>query len=183
MSSYLIPNVEKVNDTFLKKGTYIVLTEVNKKPPHLSLLIEGQLFSLGVKGPKLGLPLEIQLKYIKSRKIQALFIKLNISIHIQDNQLFKEVKKHTLMYSKAEVGIATCLSPIKNFCAGIFNVDVSEVNLIFDLLPILYERNLIDACYQYNLDLFLKGNSFYLEKYTLKDIFDSISLFQISEAF
>ena len=174
ISEYIIPGIVPADDILLQKGTYIVVTHATTKPPHLSLLIEGEIFSLGVKGPKLAMPLATQLRIIKSKKIESLFFKLDISVFIHNNQLFKVAKTHTLAYSRVEMGIATCLSPIKNFCSAIFEVDIRKVNYIFDLLPVLYQHNHIQACLHYNMQQHLTNTNFHLEKYTMEDIYNSI---------
>ena len=181
MSEIIIPNIQKAEDVVLKKGTYILISEATQKPPHLSLLVEGKIFSLGVKGHQLNMPFELQLKLIKVKKINTLLIKLDTSLYIIGNQLFKEAKYNTIKFSKIEMGIATCLSPIKDFCANIFDLDMSRVNFIFDLLPILYERKLISACYHYNMEKYLVNNSFHFPKYTMQDIYERVNQFQVSE--
>ncbi len=174
MSEYVIPDIIPAEDVFLEKGTYIVLLRSGVKPPHLSLLIEGEIFSLDIKGPKLAMPLAIQLRIIKSKKVECLFFKLDTAIFIHNNQLFKAAKTHTLAYSKVEMGIATCLSPIKNFCSAIFDIDIRNVNYIFDLLPILYHHHLVLSCAHFNMQKHLVNNKFHLQKYTMEDIYNSI---------
>ena len=174
MSGVHISQIQHANDVVLKKGTYILILGADLRPPHLSLLVDGKIFSLNVHGPQLEMPLEKQLKLIKIRKIKSLFIRLNTSIYIHDNNLFKEAIKNTLIYSKIEPGLATCLSPVKNFCAGVFGIDTGRVQTIFDLLPLLYERQLISCCFHYNMEPLLVGNSFCLNTYTLQDIYYSI---------
>ena len=174
----IIPNIQPASDLVLQHGTYILISEAAKKPPHLSLLVEGKIFSLSVKGPQLEFPLEKQLKLIKIKKINALFIKLDTSIYIIGNQLFKEAENNTLKFSKIEIGIATCLSPIKDFCARVFDMDVSNIDFVFDLLPILYKKKYISACYHYNMEKILINNSFHFQKYTMQDIYESVTKFQ-----
>jgi hypothetical protein len=173
-TAYTIQKVIRANDNLLQQGSYIVMTNANARPPHLSLLIEGNLFSLGVRGPKLATPLALQLRIIHSRKIETLFLKLDTELFFHNNQLFKAAQTHTLAYSRVEVGVATCLSPIKNFCAAIFDIDISKVNSIFDLLPILNQHKLITSCAHYNLEHLLDGTNFHLQTYSMEDIYNSI---------
>ncbi len=174
ISEYIIPGILPADDILLQKGTYIVVLHATTKPPHLSLLIEGEMFSLDVNGPKLAMPLAVQLRVIKSKKIKSLFFKLDTAVFIHNNQLFKAAQTHTLAYSRVEMGIATCLSPIKKFCAAIFDIDIRNVNYIFDLLPVLYQHNHIQSCSYYNMQKQLINTNFHLEKYTMEDIYNSI---------
>lgn len=174
VSEYIISDIVPADDVLLQKGTYIVVLHATTKPPHLLLLIEGEMFSLGVKGPKMAMPLAAQLRIIKSKKIASLFFKLETAVFVHNNQLFKAAKTHTLAYSRVEMGIATCLSPIKNFCSAIFDIDIRNVNYIFDLLPVLYKHHHIQSCSHYNMQKHLTGTDFHLEKYIMEDIYNSI---------
>lgn len=180
---YIIPGVKKVpSDNFLRKGTYILLVGADRRPPHLALLLDGLVYALGVKGPKLDIPFDVQLRMIRRKNVKTLLVKLNISIHVHENQLFREIRKQTSMFTRAEAPVATCLSPIKNFCAGVFGVNVKEVHCIFDLLPLLYEHRFVEACYHYNLENDLdKEGAYRLGKYTMKEIYDSITTHRMAE--
>ena len=70
--------------------------------------------------------------------------------------------------------MATCLSPIKNFCAGIFEIDTSRVDSIFDLLPLLFQKKLILSSHHLYLDSHISGACFQLAPYTMEDIYNSI---------
>jgi hypothetical protein len=174
MAEYIIPNLSHANDVALNSGTYIVLINADKQPPHLALLIDGQVFSLTVKGPKLDMPLELQLKLIKQKNIKAIFVKLNRSMQIHNNDLYYNVRKNIIGFEKASPGLVTCLSPIKDFCVQVFGVDTSNVNFIFDLLPVLYADKHVEACYHYNMNSLLINGNYHLYKYSMSDIYESM---------
>lgn len=173
-TGFLIPGIKVADEASLSKGTYILVLNALDKPPHLSLIVDNHIFSLGVTGPKLAMPLPVQLRVVKARNIKTLFIELHTSLFIHDSQLYRHAKNHTLAYRKVEAGVATCLSPIKNFCSTIFDIDVSNVNYIFDLLPLLYEKKLVKNCFHLNMEKNVVAGEYHLEKYTLQDIYMSI---------
>ena len=173
-SAYTITDVVVANDLLLQQGTYIVLVHATSRPPHLALLIDGALFSLSTKGPKLAMPLEVQLRMIHSKQIPSLFLKLETTLFFHQNQLFKAANAHTVAFSRVEVGVATCLSPIKNFCAGIFELDISRVDSIFDLLPLLFQKKLVLSSHHFYLNSHITNSCFQLAAYTMEDIYNSI---------
>jgi hypothetical protein len=172
--AFILPGLVPANNLLLEQGTYIALIYATYRPPHLALLIEGKLFSLSIKGPKPDMPLGLQLRAIQSRKIPTVFLQLKTALYLHNNQLFKAAHTHTMGYSRVEVGVATCLSPIKNFCASVFNLDSSRMETIFDLLPILYQKKLVVSALQYNMEPYLKEGNFCLKPYSMQDIYNSI---------
>lgn len=177
-----ISNIQPTSNALLKEGVFIVISDALQKPPHLSLLMEGGVFSLSVKGPLIDFALDKYFKWLAIKRIPTLFIQLNhFNIHNENQSRYVAEKKSILKFSKVEAGVITCLSPIKNFCAEIFQIDVSKVDSIFELLPILFEQKHIVACYHYNMEKHLINQSFELEKYTMQDIYESICRCQVSE--
>ena len=87
-------------------------------------------------------------------------------------QLTNEIRNCTLAYPRVDIGIATCLSPIKDFCHSVYETESKNVNLIFDLLPKLQERNALKDCYQMNLGP--SANYFELKPYQVYDVHEAI---------
>lgn len=180
--SISISNIQPANNTLLKEGVFIVISDALQKPPHLSLLVDGKIFSLNVKGPQLDFSSEKYIKWLKIKHIPALLIQLNnFNLNSENQSRYITAQRSILKFPKVEAGIITCLSPIKNFCAETFQIDVSKVDSIFELLPILFKQKHIVACYHYNMEKHLLNQSFELEKYTVQDIYESICRYQVSE--
>ena len=99
----------------LGTGVYLIVLHARRVPPHLTLSVQGKLFSLSVKGPSVDGELSHLLRFIKQRSIETLFIKLAVPALFTIQQLRNEIKKYTLAYPRVDVGIATCLNPIKDF--------------------------------------------------------------------
>ena len=179
INQYKIPNIFPANEGLLLNDVYLIILNAMDVPPHLALSINGKLFSLSVKGPSVNGNLEHLLKLIRQRFIETIFIKLSVPAIFSIQQLRDEVKKHMLAYPRVDVGIATCLDPIKNFCSTVYEAETTHVNFVFDLLPQLYQLQIISSCYHLNLDKYLKENSFYLQKYTMYDIYEGIRKTQL----
>jgi hypothetical protein len=171
---YIIPNILPAQEALLMNDVFLVVLYASRIPPHLAVSVNGKLFTLTVKGANVDGELSALLRLIRKRNIESLFIKLSVPAFFTFPELHKEIRKYTLAYPRVDVGIATCLSPIKDFCANVFDTDLKNVNFVFDLLPKLYEQKIISYCYQMNLGHLLKGNSFLLNKYTMNDIYEGI---------
>jgi hypothetical protein len=174
MHNYALKNIQEAREDALGKGTYILILHAASIPPHLCLLIDSQVYSLGVKGPKLAMPLELQLKLIRTKAIESIFVKLNIGMAVYGNHLYRQAEKHTLSFSRVEPGVATCLSPIRSFCGQVFGFNVEEIHFIYDLLEVLEKKGLIDSCSHMNMARRLFNGAFVLNRYTMQDIYESI---------
>lgn len=171
---YKIDNVFPANEAVLLNDVFLVILHASHIPPHLAVSVNGKLFTLTVKGPSIDGDLSPLLRTIHQRKIETVFIKLTIPPVFTFQQLSNEIKKYMLAYPRADVGIATCLNPIRDFCSSVFETETRDVNFIFDLLPKLYEQKTINSCYHLNLDKYLVKNSFYIKKYTVYDVYEEI---------
>jgi hypothetical protein len=171
---YKISNLLPANDTLLKNDVYLVLLYAKRVPPHLLVSVNGKIFTLSVKGATVDGELDALLTLIRRKNIETLFIKLSLPALFTLEQLKEEIRNCILAYPRADIGIATCLTPIKDFCHTIYDTETKNVNLIFDLLPKLQERNVMRDCYHLNLDRHLSGNSFSLSMYEVNDVYEAI---------
>lgn len=178
---YKISNLLPANDTLLMNDVYLVLLYATRVPPHLLISINGKLFTLSVKGASVDGELAALLKLIRKKSIETIFIRLALPPLFTLEQLKEEIRSCTLAYPRADIGIATCLTPIKDFCHSVYETETRNVNLIFDLLPKLQERNAVRDCYQLNLDRHLAGNSFALNTYAVNDVYEAIRKSALTE--
>lgn len=68
----------------------------------------------------------------------------------------------------------SCLSPIKTAFRQLFNIQMESVNYIFDLIPLLHQKNIVQHVFHLNLERNLQENTFYLQTYNQNDIQQSI---------
>ena len=130
---------------------YLILLYATRIPPHLLISINGKTFTLSVRGATVDGDLAALLALIRRKNIETVFIRLRMPPVFTMKKLMDEIRSCTLAYPRADIGIATCLTPIKDFCHSIYDMETRNVNLLFDLLPKLQERNAMRDCYQLNL--------------------------------
>lgn len=175
MNAYNISNLQSVHDAELLNDVYLVLLYANRIPPHLLVAVNGKTFTLSVKGASVDGELAALLTLIRKKNIETIFLKLSLPPIFTINQLKEQIRACTLAYPRADIGIATCLSPINDFCHSIYNTQKKNVNLIFDLLPQLKEKKIIKKCYQMNLNhLVQDSNTFKIRVYQVNDVFEAI---------
>jgi hypothetical protein len=167
---YKISITGKASDDELLKGAYIVLLNAVRIPPHIAIAVNGKLFSLDVKGSSVDVDLRSTLRIIQQRNVGCVFTRLNIPAYITIDRLEEEIKRCVLAYPRVDIGVATCLAPVKDVFRSLFSIDVDKVRFIYELLPLLEEKKLIKGYYHANLDDKLENNAFYLQKYSLNDI-------------
>lgn len=155
-------------------GIYLVLLNVTRVPPHLAIAIDGKLYTLSVKGPAVEGEFGSLLRTVRQRSIESIFIRLAVPAEYTAAQLTEEMKKCVLAYPRVDVGLATCLAPIKDFCHSVFNIDTKKIHFIYELLPALSVINALAACHHLNLDEHLQENNFFLKKYSMDDINEEI---------
>lgn len=173
--SILISNICLANDALLMNDIYLVLLNATNIPPHILLSINGKLFTLTVKGPTVDGELTNLLRLIRKQNTPTLFVKLKVPLLFTMDDLNAEIRKYTLGYNRVDVGIATCLSPIKDFCFSVYKTQVQKINFVFDLIPQLDKQAIVSDYYHLNLqDYLMPNNSFMLSKYSMNDIYEHI---------
>lgn len=154
----------------------------NRIPPHLAVTVNGKLFTLTTKGATVDGELAPMLRLIKKNNIETIFIRLNIPALFTMDQLHDEIKKYTLAYPRVDVGIATCLNPIRDFCGSVYEEEAKKANFIFELLPQLEAKRAVGECFYMNMERYISDNSFSLRTYTMNDIFEGIRKANLVEA-
>lgn len=160
----------KINKPFvaddLQKGLYLVIVHANRIPPHIGIIADKTYHSLTIKGQEINVPVEVLVRNKLQRKIASVFIKLKKHPVFSDNYLKEHFISNVLQFNKVEVGKATCLSPIKLFFEENFDVDTRNVQYIFELLPQLEAKGLIETVSA----LFIDEKSFQLPYYNMEQL-------------
>lgn len=158
----------------LYSGAYLLLLDAGKIPPHLSLVVNGKVFALTIKGPKIEKPLETQLSFIRQYAIPSLFIQLKADLTVHKEVIYKKAADSTLIFERVEAGLATCLSPLKKFCSDIFSLELDKVNFVYELIDELEKRSLIEQKLQINMESLVQNATFKIMKYSMQDIYERI---------
>ncbi|MBI2279451.1 MAG: hypothetical protein HYU68_02005 [Bacteroidetes bacterium] len=188
---YLIPITHHISEINIDKGVFIFIHRASKIPPHIGLIVDGTLFEISANGPgyeQKGVDL---LKTAQKRGVEVVFIELiTPNIDTTDDTSLRQLTEVGGMVSVNEPELlitnlvkhyfkvsntVSCLNPIKDFIQKTYQIDVSKANFIFELLPILYDKNFVKNTYQVNLTNKLINHSFLLKKYTKQDIENSIA--------
>lgn len=173
-TQYCITNFLPADEAILLNDVYLILLHATRIPPHLLVAVNGKMFSLGVNGPMVDNDLTMILKYIRQKQTPTIFIKLSVPAIFTMDDIKKEIKKCTLAYPRADVGIATCLTPIKDFCSSVYRTETGNINFVYELLPKLHEQKAAGICYHMFLDKHLQQGTFFLPKYSMNDIYEGI---------
>lgn len=175
MSEYIVKNIKTAEKYYLQTGVFLVLMHAGRVPPHIFMTVGGKMFSLSVRGATIGSDIEVLLRAINKQRAETLFMQLQVPEVCTMQQLNETVTKVVSAYPRADVGLATCLAPVKDFCHNVYNTPVEDVEFIFDLLPRLEQQGIIGECYHFYLERKLtEHNSFRLRTYSMFDINESI---------
>jgi hypothetical protein len=175
---YPIKITSEISEEKLLNGTYIFIFRASKIPPHIGIITGGQLFDITTVGPNKGVDVLAFYRTALKRKSEVVFVELFTSNStLNQTEVITEKVNH---YWKVSDDVS-CLNPVKDFIETSFNVDVQSSNFIFELLPILYDLELIKNVSQINLDKKISNNIFDIIKYTKLDIENCINALKRKE--
>ncbi len=157
---------QEFNEENLLKGVYIAVIHATSIPPHIGLIMGGKYHSLTVKGQDINTSVAALVKNSSQRKIPSLFIKIKAHTTFSEGYLKDHFITNVQQFPKVDIGVATCLSPIKLFFSEVYNVQLDNVNYLFELIPALYAEGLIEN----SSSLFVDEKIYQLPVYTEAEI-------------
>jgi hypothetical protein len=155
----------------LQKGIHIVILHASRVPPHIGMIIDNKYHSLNIKGQEINKPLDAFIKNIRIRKIPTLFIKIKTHNTFSNSYLKEHFITNIQEFPIVDIGVATCLSPIKLFFDEAYRVQTGDVNYIYELIPRLLAYELIEHVNS----LFIEEEHYQFPIYTLEDIHQGIT--------
>lgn len=189
--SFLISITNNISKINLEKGVFIFIHRASKIPPHIGMVINGKLFEISINGPEYNLSGSAMLQTAQKRGVEVVFIELiTPNLYTTEENSLRQLTEVGGVINTKEIELlitnlvkhyfkvsntVSCLNPIKDFIQKTYQIDVSRANFIFELLPILYDKNFVKNTYQVNLTNKLINHSFLLKKYTKQDIENSIA--------
>lgn len=180
MSKYKFDQLTGFKKEYLKEGVYVVLLNALTVPPHLLLIVSGKVFSISTLGPALDQDFDKYYHLILRKRIPSVFVKLSLPDIFTKEDLLEKVRSVTSAYPRVDIDIATCLTPIKDFCEDVYSVDKTKVNLVFDLLDGLKAQNAIEEYYQMNLEDHLIQGTLDIDVYSVFEVNEAIHSVTIS---
>lgn len=164
MQHFRLSNILPGAKETLMRGTYIVLLDPLHLPPHLLVCHEGKLFSLSVSGRQLGSPLEKLLAWSERKKVPSLFIEWKLPAGSSAKSFPDLAQNSFSRYPRVEAGKVSCLFPIREMAAALHGEKMKSARFIFELLPLLKDKNAIGASYSFQLET--TNNEFELLSYS-----------------
>lgn len=174
MSKYRIAELSVFKKEYLKDGVFLVLLDALKVPPHLLLVVSGKVFSISTMGPSIDQEFEKYFRMIQKKQMPTIFVQLSLPLVFTKEMLTDKIRLITKSYPRVDIGIASCLNPIKDFCNDVYEVDKSRVNLVFDLLDGLKNQEVIVSYHHLNLDKELINGEIILNKYSVFEVNEAI---------
>ena len=176
-STYKLSIDSTFSENELLNGNYIVVMHATRIPPHIGLIVDKHYHSLTIKGQDINTPIAALVKNIQLRKLPSLFIKIKDEKSVANVSQRESFISNIKQFPRVDIGVATCLSPIKLFFKEVYNVDVNEINFLFELLPLLYSKGLIEN----TSSLFVDEANYELPIYSSNEINAGIT--QVREEF
>ncbi len=150
----------------LLRGVYIAVIHATRIPPHIGLIIAGKFHSLSVKGQDINYSVAAFIKNSNQRKIPSLFIKIAQHNTFSEGYLKEHFISTIQQFPKVDIGVATCLSPVKLFFEEVYNIPMKDINYLFELLPKLHSEGLIENV----SSLFIDETNYQLPTYSKTEI-------------
>lgn len=155
-------NLKKFS-SFRDDRNYILLFHVDKIPPHLGLIQDNKYYSITVKEVEFGLSVTSILSLIKRKKIPTIIIETSKSVN--------SAARCFDAYSRLDSSVLSCLAPIKDVYSSELKNHVTAVELVFDLLELLEQREIIENYFELNLNC----STFAMQRYTMLELQQHIS--------
>ncbi len=164
MKEYNIVNILPYKNSLSDFG--IVLVNPVQIPPHLAIVIKNVYYDIAVSCVRQIDWTQVILQF-KNKNTPFIFIKLKESSHkFTTEEVFKE---------PISLNNQTCLEPIKKIIQSAYRINTEDCNVVFDLLDILRENNLIE-----NYSGYLVEKQLLLKRYARKDVLAYIKNLKIN---
>jgi hypothetical protein len=169
-SPYTLTVSNQFNEKELSKDTWLVILHASRIPPHVGIVIDGNYNSLTIKGHELNVGIDVLLKTIQQKKIEALFVRLK-KHPVFSNGYQKEICQHYIQqFTQVKQNEASCLSPVKLFLQEFYALCLSEKELLFELTERLKQNNYISEVVGLNVEEKLEQCQFSLPMYTHEEL-------------
>lgn len=179
---FLIQLQHKLPENKLEKGLFLFMYRATRIPPHLGIIFNGQLFDITLQGPNVGVDASVFLSTIIKKYTKTIFFELKLPNSVDDEAIINLLTNVMEKFNNVSE-TTSCISPIKLFFNEAYQLNTSQINFIFDLIPLLHQNQLIKNTYHLNLERNISNNEFLLKTYTKEDIINCIhalNLIQIS---
>lgn len=163
MSETKIQNIQPFKEK-MEDRSFILIQHTDQIPPHISLVVDGNYFSVSVSGVKTELDFQSVWKNIQMKSIPCLI--LEISKVKFSFEAIAEIFQH---YGRLDKPEKSCLFPIIDLLNRAYG-SIHESDFIFELIQELDKNKNLLSIYHLNLENKLQQNSFLFPNYKREDI-------------
>ena len=163
--------VSDFNQSELQNGVWLALLHVQRIPPHIGLMFNGNYNSITIKEHEYNISSELLIKTINQKKIKTVFVNLvkHPVFSLQHQlEIFQEQMKD---FGSVEQNKITCTSPIKLFLKEFYGIHSDEKELFFNLFQKLNQNNFVNKSVGVNIEL---SNGVELPFYTNEELNEKI---------
>lgn len=157
----------------LGKGLFVFMYRATRIPPHLGIIFKGKLYDITLQDPNLGVDASEFLTSITKKFTKTIFFEIQQPKKSDEKNLIQHLNDAIMQFQKISE-TTSCISPLKFFFNEAYQLNTSQVNFIFDLIPLLIENQLIINTYHLNLERNINQNEFLLKTYTKEDIINCL---------
>lgn len=171
MSHFVFTNVLPANEQQLMNGSFIVVLQTVRVPPHLLIAVNGRTWSISVSGQLPAEPLEKLFSYIHRKQIPTVFSELILPAHISPEKFCALLDEAVSRYPEVHANETTCLHPIRDVAAEVFGESLNHARFIFELIPGIQLNDGIGKHYGFYLDSHLDAEkNLAMPVYTEEDV-------------
>lgn len=163
MSDISIKNIIPF-DANAENRSFILVQNTDQIPPHISLVVDGNYFSVSVSGVKTEMDFNSVLKNIELKKIPCLILEIDDIRYSSD--AISDIFKH---YGRLDKPEKSCLFPIIDLLNRAYGL-IHESEFVYELIIELEKNGHLKGIYHLNLESKLKQDSFLFPKYERDDI-------------
>jgi hypothetical protein len=171
VSHFIFSNVLPANEKQLMNGSFIVVLQTVRVPPHLLIAVNGKTWSISVSGQLPGEPLEKLFAFIHRKQVPTIFSELILPKEITEEKFCALLNDAVSRYPEVHANETTCLDPIRDAAAEVFGDSLNHTRFIFELIPAIQLNGGIGKHYGFYLEKHLdsEGN-LAMPVYTAEDV-------------
>jgi hypothetical protein len=173
MTNYTFRDVQEADSETGSQGVCIWLFHADKVPPHLGLSINGRYFSLLYNKLTCNVDMAKVLRTIKSKNIPTLVVEIVQQENTQVNNL-EIANKIFCEFEELSKTHVTCLTPLKRTVGKIVNINLSECNVIFDVIDKCLDANVKLRFRHLFLGPSIDKNVFQMQHYSINEVKERI---------
>lgn len=158
--------IQNINSFDVDKNdcSYILIQNTNQIPPHISLVVDGNYFSVSVSGVKTEVDFHSVLKNIQIKNIPCLILEISKIKFSAD--AISEVFNH---YGRLDSVEKSCLFPIIEVLNRAYGL-ILESEFVFELINELKNCDKLKDVFHLNMETKLEDKSYLFPRYERKDI-------------